>query len=149
MLKQQLQDDLKKAMIARDEVKTSVLRMLKSSLQYFEIQKGGAGYEATDQEVQDVIGKEVKKRKESIDMYQQNNRSELAEKEQKELEVLQQYLPQQLSEDEVKKLVKNAVSQTGASGMADIGKVMGVLMQQVKGKADGSIVSKLVKEALA
>lgn len=148
MLKDKIQEDLKAAMIAKDELKLSTIRMLKSALQYYEIQKGGAGYEASDEDVMDVIGKEIKKRKESIELYKQGNRPEAAEKEQKEVEILSEYLPEQMSEDEVRVLVKEAVEQTGASSPQDMGKVMGALMPKVKGKADGTMVSTLVREAL-
>jgi len=149
MLKEQFQTDLKNAMLAKDEVKTSVLRMLKSAIQYFEIQTGGAGYEATDEQILDLISKEVKKRKESIELYKQGNRQELVDKEQKEIDILMTYLPAQMSEEEIRKLVTDAVAKSGAKGMADMGKVMGILMPQVKGKADGTMVSKLVKETLS
>src|SRR5687767_6328928 len=112
MLKDKLQEDMKAAMIAHDELRLSTVRMLKSAIQYYEIQKG-AGYEATDEDVLDVIGKEVKKRKESIDLYKQGNRPEQAAQEQKELEILESYLPEQMSEDAVRTLVKEAVEQTG------------------------------------
>ncbi len=148
MLKDQIQEDLKAAMIAKDELKLSTVRMLKSAIQYYEIQKGGAGYEATDEDITDVIGKEIKKRKESIELYKQGNRPESAEKEQKEVDILTAYLPEQMSEDEVRKLVKEAVEQTGATTPQDMGKVMGALMPKVKGKADGTLVSNLVREAL-
>lgn len=147
MLKDKLQEDIKAAMIAHDEEKLSTLRMLKSALQYAEIAKG-LDYAATDEDVIDVIGKEVKKRREAIDLYEKGGRPELAEKEKKELEVLQGYLPEQMSEDEVKALVDEAVSNTGASSMQDMGKVMGTLMPRVKGKADAGMVSNLVRQKL-
>lgn len=147
MLKDKLQEDMKAAMIAKDEEKLSTLRMLKSALQYAEIAKG-AGYQATDEDVIDVIGKEVKKRRESIDLYQKGGRPELAEKEEKELTVLMSYLPEQMGEEEVKKLVDEAVSSTGATSMQDMGKVMGALMPKVKGKADAGMVSNLVRQKL-
>lgn len=136
-------------MLAKDETKTSTLRLLISALGYFEIQKGGAGYEATDEDVLAVIQREAKQRKDSIEQFTSAGRNELAKKEKKELEVLQTYLPQQMSEDEIHTLVQEAVNKTGASGLQDIGKVMGVLMPQVKGKADGGLVSKIVKESLS
>jgi len=148
MLKQQLQQDLKQSMLAKNELKTSVLRLVLSALGYYEINKGGAGYEATDEDVLSVIQKEVKQRKDSIEQYKNANRQELADKETKELEILQEYLPEQMNEDEIRRLVKEAVSQTGAKTMQDMGKVMGALMPKVKGKADGSLVSKIVKEEL-
>lgn len=147
-LKDKIQEDLKNAMIAKDELRLSTIRMLKSSLQYFEIQKGGAGYTATDEDVLEVVGKEIKKRRESIEMFEKGGRQELADKENKELEILQTYLPEQLSENEIRKLVDEAISQTNASTIQDMGKVMGFLSPQTKGKADGSLVSSIVKEKL-
>jgi uncharacterized protein YqeY len=148
MLKQQIRDQLKEAMIARDELRLSVIRMLLSAITYYEINKGGAGYEATDEDVLTVIGTQVKQRKDSIEQFEKGGRPELAEKEKKELTLLQVYLPQQMSEEEVRSIVKEAIAQTGASSPADMGKVMGALMPKVKGKADGSLVSKIVKESL-
>ena len=148
MLKQQLQDQLKQAMKDQDELKKSVLRMLLSAVTYYEINKGGAGYEATDEDVLTVIGTQVKQRKDSIEQFEKGGRPELAEKEKKELELLQVYLPAQMSEEEIRSIVKEALEQTKASSPADMGKVMGALMPKVKGKADGSLVSKIVKESL-
>lgn len=148
MLKQKLREELKQSMLARNELKTSVLRMIISAINYFEIQKGGAGYEATDEDVLAVIQKEAKQRKDSIEEFTKANRLELVEKETKELEMLQVYLPKQMSEEKIKALAKEAISQTGAKTIAEIGKVMGALMPKVKGKADGELVSKVVKESL-
>lgn len=148
MDKVKLQEELTKSMLARNELKTSVLRMLISAINYYEIQKGGAGYSASEEDIVSVIGSQAKQRRDSIEEYNKANRSELADKEQKELEILQTYMPAQMSEDEVKKLVSETVSQTGASTIQDMGKVMGALMPKVKGKADGSLVSNLVKQAL-
>ena len=148
MQKQKIQDDLKTAMLAKDEERLSVVRMLKSAIQYFEIQKGGAGYEASDEDVMDVVGREIKKRRESIEMYTNGNRPELAAKEERELAILQTYLPEQLDEETVRTLVTETVSQTGATTMQDMGKVMAALMPKVKGKADGNLISTLVRQAL-
>lgn len=148
MLKDKLQEDLKAAMIAKDEENLSTIRMLKSAIQYFEIQKG-AGYEATDEDIVEVISREVKKRSEAIELYKQGDRQELADKEQREMDMLKTYLPEQMSEEEVKKIVDEAISQTGASSIADMGKVMGALMPRVKGKADASLVSNMVRESLS
>ena len=148
MLKQQLRDELKQAMLARDELKMSVLRMLISGVTYYEINKGGAGYEATDEDVLAVVGTQVKQRKDSIEQFENAGRQELADKEKKELTLLQAYLPAQMSEEEIRKIVKEAIEQTGATSHSDMGKVMGALMPKVKGKADGGLVSKIVKENL-
>ncbi len=147
-LKQKIQDDLKAAMIAKAELTLSVIRMLKSAIQYYEIQKGGAGYEATDEDVLTILSREIKARKESIDLYEKGDRKELADKEKRELEILNTYLPTQMSDDEVRELVKKAVIESGAKTIQEMGKVMTILMPQVKGKADGTLVSNLVREAL-
>jgi len=148
MTKQQLKDELKQAMLAKDSEKTSTLRMTISALGYYEIEKGGAGYEATEEDVETVLQKQAKQRRDSIEQFKAGNRPELAEKEAKELELLESYLPKQMDEEEVKKLVDEAVAQTGATTQADMGKVMGALMPKVKGKADGGLVSKIVREKL-
>ena len=148
MKRQDLQNELKESMLARNELKTSVLRMLISAIGYYEIQKGGAGYVATDEDIQSVIEKQVKQRRDSIEQYTTGNRPELAEKETKELEILSAYLPAQMSEEEIKALVKDAIAQTGAASVQDMGKVMGALMPKTKGKADGGLVSRIVKECL-
>ncbi|HZE87575.1 MAG TPA: GatB/YqeY domain-containing protein [Methylomirabilota bacterium] len=149
MTKQQLKDELKQSMLAKDEMKTSVLRMVISAIGYAEIQKGGAGYEASEEDVMNVIQKEAKQHRDSIEQFRNANRPELAEKEEKELALLQKYLPEQMGEDEVRKLVAEAVQKSGVSSVDEMGKVMNALMPQVKGKADGGMVSKLVREALA
>lgn len=148
MTKQELKDELKQAMLARESEKTSVLRMVISALGYYEIEKGGAGYEASEEDVETVLQKQVKQRRDSVEQFKAGGREDLVAKESKELEMLEKYLPAQMGEDEVRKLVDEAVQQTGASSAADMGKVMGALMPKVKGKADGGLVSKLVREKL-
>lgn len=148
MLKQQLKDELKQSMLAKDELKTAVIRFILSGITYYEIQKGGAGYEATDEDVMTVINKEIKQRRDSIEQYEKGGRQDLADKEKAELKILEAYLPEQMPEDEVKKYVDEAVKTSGATSPQDMGKVMAILMPKVKGKADGSLVSRLVKEAL-
>ena len=148
MLKDTIQNDLKNAMLAKDESKLSTIRMLKSAIQYFEIQKGGAGYTATDEDVVEVVGREIKKRKESIELYEKGDRQELADKEKEELEMLSVYLPEQLTEAEIRKLVEEAITALGASQMSHMGKVMGILSSKIKGKADGGMVSSIVREKL-
>ncbi len=149
MLKQDLKDQLKQSMLARDELRTSTLRMLLSALSYFEINKGGAGYEATDEDVLAVIQKEVKQRRDSIEQFKAGGRDEMAEKEQRELDILSVFLPEQMSEEEIKTLVKEAITTTGASTPQDMGKVMGYLSPKIKGKADGGVVSRIVREQLS
>lgn len=149
MLKQKLKDELKQSMLARDAVRTSVLRMVISAIGYYEIQKGGAGYTATDEDVLSVIQKEVKMRKDSIDQFLKAGREDLVAKETKELSILEAYLPEQMSEDDIRSLVKQAIIETKASSPQEMGKVMGNLMPKVKGKADGSLVNKIVREELS
>lgn len=168
MLKDKIQEDLKAAMLAKEEEKLSTIRMLKSAIQYFEIQKGAdrsvsegsspasdsadrggrAGYEASDEDIIDVVGKEVKKRREAIDLYEKGGRPELAAKEKREIEFLSVYLPEQMSETEISKLVDEAVSSTGAKTMQEMGKVMQILMPKVKGRAEAGTVSNLVMQKL-
>ena len=149
MQKAQLQEELKQSMFARDELKKSVLRMLLSAITYYEIEKGGAGYNASEEDVMAVTQKQVKQRRDSIEQFQNAGRQELVDRETKELHLLQTYLPEQMSEEEIKKIVNDAISKTNAASMQDIGKVMGIIMPQVKGKADGNIVNKIVRENLA
>ncbi len=148
MKKLQLKEELKQSMLAKNAEKTSVLRLLLSALTYYEIQKGGAGYEATEEDVLTVIQKEVKQRKDSIEQFKNAGRNELAEKEEQELKILQTYMPSQMSEEEVKKIVEQTIQEVGAKSIQDMGKVMGVLNSKLKGNADMGLVSKLVKESL-
>jgi len=145
-LKGQIQNDLKNALRARNELEVSALRMLLAALINKEKERG---LEITDEEAQNILLAEVKKRKEAAEAFTKGGRGEMAEKERKEMVILQQYLPEQLAEEEVRKLVKEAVEQTGAKIPQDMGKVMAVLMPRVRGKADGALVSALVKEFLA
>lgn len=139
---------MKQSMLAKDIVKTSVLRMVISAIGYFETNKGGAGYEATDEDVLAVIQKEVKQHRDSIEQFEKAGRVELVEKETAELEILKKYLPEQMGEGDVRVLVKQVLELTQASSMADMGKIMGALMPKLKGKADGGLVGKIVKEEL-
>lgn len=148
MTKKNLQEELRKSVLAREELKTSVLRLLLSAINYYEIEKGGAGYEATEEDVLTVIQNQAKQRRDSIEEFKKANRQELVDKETKELEILNTYLPAQMNEEEITKLVTEAISETSATSMADMGKVMGVLMPKVKGKADGNLVSSIVKSKL-
>lgn len=162
-MKQQIQGDLKNALRERDEVKTGALRLLLSSLvnrekeKRYKISKEQPGLaeqelheksRLSDEEIQNVVSSEVKKRREAIEWFEKGERRELAEKENKEMEILQKYLPEQLSEGELRELAKEAVEKAGASGLKDMGRVMGELMAKVKGKADGSRAGKIVKELL-
>jgi hypothetical protein len=148
MTKKELQEQLKESMLARNALRTSVLRLLLSAINYYEIQKGGAGYEATEEDILSVTQNQAKQRRDSIEEFKKANRQELVDKESKELEILSVYLPAQMGEEEITKLVKEAISEIQATSMADMGKVMGALMPKVKGKTDGNLVSGIVKKEL-
>lgn len=160
-LKEKINQDFKEAFKAKEELKVSVLRMLNASIKNKEFEKraklskGGAAEaelekqsQLTDAEVLGVLGTEAKRRKDSIEQYQNGGRPELAMQEEAELKILTAYLPEQMGEDEVRKIVVESIKESGATGAADLGKVMKVLMPKVKGKADGGLVNKIVKEEL-
>ena len=153
-LKEKIHYDLTEALKAREELRTSVLRLLSSAILNKEKDKRYKSGKAedislTDEEIVDAISSEIKKRRDAADLYERGGREELAKKEKDEMEILQKYLPEQISEEELRKLVKEAVDKTGAKEMKDMGKVMAGLMPKVKGKADNSLVSKIVKELLS
>ena len=148
MTKAELREALKQSMLARDTERTSTLRMVVSALGYYEIEKGGANYEATEQDVMDVLQKQVKQRRDSIEQFTAGGRDDLVAKEKQELSYIESYLPAQMGEEEITKLVDEAIAATGASSAQDMGKVMGALMPKTKGKADGGLVSRIVKEKL-
>ena len=144
-LKNQSQDDLKASMKSGDEIRRTVLRSLNAEIKNAEIAKKDI---LNDGEVLEVISKNVKRHRDSIEQYQKGDRNDLAEQEEKELKILQKYLPEQMGEEEIKKIIKEAVKKTGASGASDFGKAMGVAMKELKGNADGNLVGKIVKEEL-
>jgi uncharacterized protein YqeY len=147
MDKQKLQEHLKQSMLAKDEIKTSVLRMLLSAINYYEIQKGGAGYQASKEDILQVIRNQAKQRKDSIEEFKKAGRQELVDKETKELEILNTYLPMQMDENQIKKEVEKAILSTKAKSIQDMGKVMSAL-SDLKNKSDMALVSKLVREKL-
>lgn len=144
-LKQKIKSDLNEALKQEDELSRSVLGMVLAAIINKELAKAK---ESTDEEAVEILFSELKKRKESIVAFEKGNRQELADKEKKEIEVLQRYLPKLMSEEEIKKIVKAAVDKTGAKNAKDMGKVMKEISPQLKGKAEGSLVSKIVKEIL-
>jgi len=146
--KERIKADLTAALKAGDAALALTLRYLLAEIHNGEIAKGRDAT-LTEEELASLLQKQAKQRTESIEAYQKGGRDDLVEKEKNELEVIQSYLPEQMGEEEIKKLVAEAVSQTGAAGITDMGKVMGALMPKVKGKADGSLVSRLVKESLS
>ncbi len=144
-VKEKIMADLKEAMKSKDMDKVSTLRLLLSEIKNKEIDKRG---ELTDEEIYAVIQKSVKQRKESIEQYRSGGREDLVEKEQKELEILEKYLPEQLSEDELERIIDEAIKETEATTLKDLGKVMRVVMPKVKGRADGKLVNEMVRKKL-
>ena len=144
-LKEQLTADMKEVMKNKEKARLAVIRMVRGAIRQQEID---GQKELGEEDVIAVISKEVKMRRDSIEEFQKGGREDLVEKTQAEIDVLLPYLPAQLSEDEVRELVKAAVEQTGAATPKDMGKVMGVLMPKVKGRADGKMVNTIVKSFL-
>lgn len=145
-LTEQLQADMKTAMRDGDAERRDTLRMVISAAQVAAKDKRAP---LTDEEAQEIVTREVKKRRESIEAFQSADRPDLADKERAEIDILTPYLPEQLSEHEVRVLVREAIAATGATSQRDMGRVMGQLMPKVKGRADGKLVSGLVNEELA
>lgn len=144
-LSDKLVEDQKEAQRARDRFRLSVIRMLRAELQNSAIAKKDP---LNAEEELAVLSREVKKRQESIEDYRKANRQELLDDLKREIEILKKYLPEQLSEEELESMVREAISETGAETKRDIGKVMGMLMPRVKGKADGNVVRRMVEEKL-
>lgn len=144
-LKTQLTEDMKTAMRAKDQVSLSTIRLINAAIKQFEVDERT---EADDAKVISILTKMVKQRKDSAKIYTEAGRQDLADKENAEIEILNRYLPQMMSAEEIKTAVEAAVAETGASGMADMGKVMGVLKTRLAGKADMSEVNKVLKAAL-
>ncbi|ADU96496.1 GatB/YqeY domain-containing protein [Thermovibrio ammonificans] len=145
-LKERLKADMKEALKAKDKVKLSTIRMINSLIKNAEIEKRG---ELTDDEIVQLLMRYAKQRREAIEMYEKGGRPDLVEKEKAELAVVESYLPKQLSEEELVELVKQVIAEVGASSPKDMGKVMKAVMPKVKGRADGSLVNRIVKELLA
>jgi hypothetical protein len=147
-LTEKINEDMKAAMRAKDKERLEALRSVKSALLLLQTEKGGNKEISEDAEV-GLIQKLVKQRKESAEIYQKQNREDLYEKEIKEANILAEYLPKQLSEQELEESVKSIIDKSGASGPSDMGKVMGVASQELKGKAEGKAIAQKVKELLA
>jgi uncharacterized protein YqeY len=146
-LKEKLQSDLTDAIRSRAEVKSGTIRMLLAAITTEEV-SGKAARVLKDEEIITVLSREAKKRREAVEAFVAAKRDDLADKERAEGEVIAQYLPAQLSEDEIKKMIADAISETSATGPAGMGLVMKVLSPKIAGKADGGVVSGLVKAAL-
>lgn len=160
MLKEKINQFFKEAFKNKKEAETATLRLLLSAIKNKEIEKRGKLAktekaedleklsELSDEEIIAIVSSEIKKRREAIVDYQKAGRAEFAERESKEIEILKQFMPEQLSEEEARQKVKEIIAKVGASGQADFGKVMGAAMAELKGKAAGDLVSQIVKEEL-
>lgn len=147
-LEQKITAELKTAMLAKDEKALRSLRAIKAAILLAKTSEGAAGDIKEEDEIK-LLQKLVKQRKDSLEIYQQQNRPDLAQKEQEEIEVIEKFLPKQLSGEELKAVIAGIIAETGASSPADMGKVMGVATKQLAGKADGKAISAVVKELLA
>lgn len=145
ILKEKIKSDLKDAMKSGDSVVRGVLRLLSSDIKNEEI---SLKKELTDDDVLKILKKDIKRHKESIEQYKTGGRKDLVEQEEKELEILKEYMPEQMSEDEIRKIVFGVIKKLEATGTSDFGKVMGMAMKEIGGNVDGSAVSGIVKEEL-
>ncbi|HAM50882.1 MAG TPA: aspartyl-tRNA amidotransferase [Nitrospiraceae bacterium] len=142
---QRFDDELKVALKASNKIKVSVLRMAKAAVKNKQIEKGG---ELTEDEVVAVLSSMVKQRRESVEQFAKAQRADLAAKEEEEIAILQTYLPQQLSHQELDRIILDALRESGAKNVQDIGKVMRILMPRIKGAADGKYVNQRVRELI-
>lgn len=147
-LKQQIEGDIKKAMLAKDKDRLRALRGIKSMLLLAETEKGADGGVSEDQETK-ILMKAAKQRKDSAEIYQQQGREDLAEIELNEVKIIEEYLPQQLSDEEIRERLQVIIANLGASAPSDMGKVMGVATKELAGEADGKTISGIVKELLS
>jgi uncharacterized protein YqeY len=147
-LEQKIMGDLKTAMLAKDEKALRSLRAVKAAILLAKTSEGAGGELKEDDEIK-LLQKLVKQRKDSLEIYQQQNRTDLAQKESEEIEIIERFLPKQLSVDELRSEVASIISEVGASSPADMGKVMGAATKKLAGKADGKTISALVKEFLS
>lgn len=145
-MEDKLREDLKQAQLSRDEVKVATLRLLISELTYAKVAKTADSL--SDEDIISVIQKEAKKRKESIESFNKGNRADLASKEEAELAILQTYLPEQIADEELTKVIEEVITNTGAKTPADMGKVIGTVMGKVGQRVEGARVSQLVKDKL-
>lgn len=147
-LEQKIMADLKTAMLAKDEKSLRGLRAIKAAILLARTSEGSGGELKEDDEIK-LLQKLVKQRKDSLEIYQQQNRADLAQKEQEEIEVIEKFLPKQLSSEELQLEIKKIIAETGATSPADMGKVMGVATKKLSGKADGKTISAAVRELLS
>ncbi|WP_054956667.1 GatB/YqeY domain-containing protein [Paenibacillus dakarensis] len=144
-LSERLNEDMKQAMKSKDKFKLSTIRMVRSTIKNLEIDLKRS---LDDNEVLDIIGREIKQRKDALQEFEKAGREDLAADAKAEIEILSAYLPEQLSEEEIKVIVQQTIQETGASSKAEMGKVMSALMPKVKGRADGKLVNQVVQQFL-
>jgi len=144
-LKVKLMDEFKTAMKEKDVVKKNTITLVRSAIKQIEVDNR---VELNDEQVIEIIVKQVKQKKDAIEEFKKGNREDLVEETEKEIAILMTYLPEQMSEDEVKTIVVSTIEETGATSAKDMGKVMPIVIQKTKGRADSKLVSKLVKELL-
>lgn len=147
-LEQTINNDIKTAMLAKNEAALRSLRAIKAAILLAKTAEGAKEQMTEDEEIK-LVQKLVKQRKDSLEIFEKQNREDLAQKEREEIEVMEKYLPAQLSTEELKNMLTKIIADTGAASPADMGKVMGVASKQLAGKADGKTISALVKELLA
>lgn len=147
-LEQTINSDIKAAMLAKDKKKLEALRAIKSAILLAKTDKGSAGGIAEDAEMK-ILQKLVKQRKDSAELYKTQGRNDLFEEENFQLSVIEKYLPEQMSENEIKKHVSDIIAETGASTMKDMGRVMGMASKKLAGKADNKLIASMVKELLS
>ncbi|MHB1049775.1 MAG: GatB/YqeY domain-containing protein [Bacteroidota bacterium] len=146
-LKEKINEDLKSAMKSGDKVRLETIRMLRA--QVLEFDKSGTGREMSEEDDMKILLSAVKKRKESIELYEKAGRTELASAEKKEIEIIQEYLPKQMDPGEAEKIIVRIIADVGAVSSKDLGKVMPAVMKELKGKLDGKIINEIVKQKLA
>ena len=147
-LMERISSDLKQAMKAGEKLRLETLRTIRAALMEREIERRGGGQPITPEDEIAVLVTAVKKHRESIEQFQKGGRADLVDQEQRELTIIQEYLPKQMSEDEVRTVIEEIVAQTGGGAPSDFGKVMPLVMKQVKGRADGRLVQELVRKRL-
>ncbi len=145
-LEQTINEALKEAMKNGDKIRTTTLRSIRASI--IEFNKSGVARAMTEDDELKILSSAAKKRKDAIEMYQNAGRTDLANNEQAELDIIQEFLPKQMTEEEITKAIKSIIEKIGAKDMKDVGKVMGSAMKELKGNADGNIVQKIVKDLL-
>ncbi len=146
-LKERLNEDMKKALKAKETLRLSTIRLLLAAIKNLEIAKG-KDKELKESDIMGALKLEAKRRKESIEAYKKGKREELVEKETRELEIIKEYLPPELSPEELKELIEETIEEVGARDLKDMGRVMGAVMGKVRGRADGQVVNQMVREKL-